>query len=249
MTMFSNRPAGWLLLCLTVLVFASCRTGKPVAAKEAVHSESFFTSCYPIGSISAPKCKWEITDGDKSYRMSGSLYIRSDSICYFRAVMLVEIFRGAIEKDSFVILNRLERTCYRGSNQYLSRITGYPVNPVSLQLLFTADACEPLYRELGFTAVARRQEVMLTGNNARIEIRMDENRRIRSVSAYSSATDIRYDGFQDFHQFALPSSMHIAFSLNRRPVRIAVEFQEFFFDRPQPVNMKIPADYKMIYLK
>jgi hypothetical protein len=237
------------MLCLTVATLASCRTGKTVATKESVHNKGFFASCYPIGSISIPKCRWDITDGDKSYRMSGSLYIRPDSICYFRGVMLVEIFRGVIEKDSFIVLNRLERICYKGSNQYLSRMTGYPVNPMSLHLLFTADACEQTYRKLGFTAVTRPRALTLTGDNARVELRMDENRHIESVSAYPSASTVRYAGFRDFLQFSLPSSLHIVFSMNRRPIRITAEFQDFLFDRPQLVNMKIPSDYKVILLK
>ena len=56
--------------------------------------------------------------------------------------------RGAIYRDSFVVINFLERTCYTGKNDYLEKITGYPVNPQSIMRLLTADKCENTYRRI-----------------------------------------------------------------------------------------------------
>jgi len=59
---------------------------------------------------------------------------------------MIEAVRGAIYRDSFLVVNYIERVCYKGRNEYLQRIAGYPVNPESLMMLFTDDKCEGAFR-------------------------------------------------------------------------------------------------------
>jgi len=140
-----------LKLIVLFLVFISlnaCRSHKKavVSASTTTEETTFYTSCYPIESLYVPSCKLDVSFGDQSLSLNGSIYIRPDSIFYFRGRLLIDVMRGAIYRDSFIIINYVDRVCYKGKNEYLQKITGYPVNPETLLILFTADRCEKAYQ-------------------------------------------------------------------------------------------------------
>ena len=144
-----------IVLFFLIAGMNACRSHKKTTASDvdldlpSPSETAFYTSCYPIESLYVPSCKLEISTGGNSFSLNGSIYIRSDSVCYFRGRwMLIEAMRGAIYRDSFVVVSYLERKCYKGKNDYLQKITGYPVNPETMMLLFTADRCEEAYRNI-----------------------------------------------------------------------------------------------------
>ena len=130
-----------LILILVLIGMNACRSNKRATAVDSPE-DVIREACYSIESFSVPVGRLEITFGGQSFALNGSIYIRPDSIFYFRGRMLIDVVRGAIYRDSFVVINTLERICYRGKNEYLQNITGFPVNPESLMMLFTADQCE-----------------------------------------------------------------------------------------------------------
>ena len=75
------------------------------------------------------------------FSLSGSIFVIPDSIFFFRGRLLIDVMRGAIYNNSFVIVNYLERTVYKGKNDFLQNIAGFPVNPKTLLLLLTNDEC------------------------------------------------------------------------------------------------------------
>ena len=138
----------YFFLLLIIIGMGACRSHKKASSsfKGELQEEDFYTSCYPIESLWIPSCKLDLTLDNQSYSLNGSIYIRSDSVCYFRGKMLMIEVRGAIYRDSFLVVNYWERVCYKGRNEYLQRIAGYPVNPESLMMLFTDDKCEGAFR-------------------------------------------------------------------------------------------------------
>jgi hypothetical protein len=246
------RKIGWPV-CLAILL-AACRSNRP-AVTDAVPVSTWHASCYPVGSITVSKCKWVIVEGQKNYQLNGSIYIRPDSICYFRGTMMVEIFRGVIDKDSFAVINRMDRICYKGSNRYLSRMVGYPVNPEMLYLLFTADRCEKIYNKLGFRLSKRNNKMMLHGKNANsIEIEMDaDDKNIEGilVRGQTSASDfkIAYHPYQTYPLFALPSGLDMAVHIGNTSLNINTDFQEIRLNQPQTIHFDIPHNYKIVLLK
>ena len=130
----------FVFIVLVIIGISACRSKKTAVSTDLLE-DVIRTSCYSIESFSVPSGRLEITFGGQSFSLNGDIYIRPDSIFYFRGRMLIDVVRGAIYNDSFVVVNYLERTCYRGKNEYLQRITGFPVNPESLLMLFTDDKC------------------------------------------------------------------------------------------------------------
>ncbi|GHT24996.1 hypothetical protein FACS189430_10930 [Bacteroidia bacterium] len=209
-------------------------------------------SCYSPGSIAVRKCKWNILHEGKSFQLDGSLYMRPDSIVFFRGAKLVEVFRGVIKRDSFAVISPLERVCYKGSNDYLSRMCGYPVNPKSLYLLFTANRCEQAYRDMGFGVTAANRRILLSNHPNSLELYLDEhNRHIEKITVIGAAagSGVSYSDYRQWSDWLLPSAIDISFRMKNSDFKINAVMQDFQFNTPQSVNFKIPSGYSIINLE
>jgi hypothetical protein len=246
-----------MILLLIAIIMDSCRSHQK--AIVPVEGEAFYTSCYPIESISVPSCKMEISDGGQLFSLSGSIYIRPDSICYFRGGKLgIELMRGVIYRDSFMVVNYQDRVCYKGKNEYLQKVAGYPVNPESLMMLFTADRCEETYRnKFNFiTATGSSNQIMMQGKNRsllKININPTDH-TIEDISLYNSQQrqalfSATYGGYNRYPQFALPTIFDISAHDGRNLVRIKANFRQILLNQPQQVNMSISSRYKVMILQ
>ena len=246
------------MIGLLFLMFgmSACRSHKKATAPASVEGV-FYTSCYPIENLYVPSCKLEISDGGKSFSFNGSIYIRADSICFFRGKWLLFEIRGAIYRDSFVVVNYLERICYKGKNNYLQKITGYPVNPESLMMLFTADRCEEAYRnKFNFTAAGstNHQLLMQGENRSLLEMNFNANdRTIENITLYNNQQRKAlfravYGSYTQYPQFVLPTVFDISANDGEQNIRIKANFQQILFNQPQKVNMSVPSGYKIVVL-
>jgi hypothetical protein len=254
-----HHPTLFLLLALTCL--SACRTHQKTAALHTpnmVEETAFYTSCYPIESITVPSCKIDISIGNQSFSLTGSIYIRSDSVFYFRGRMIVEAIRGAVYRDSFVIVNILERICYKGRNDYLQRVTGYPITPESLMMLFTADRCEEVYRNrFGFTVAAGTGDrILMQGTNrSMIEMNLNANdRTMEGITFYNNLQrqplfSAAYGNYNRYPPFVLPTVFDISAHDGGNPIRIKADFRQILFNQSQPVNINIPTRYEVVVLQ
>jgi hypothetical protein len=241
------RRIGQGLLLGLAVALAACHGGKNAVVSQA--SADSLATCYPIRSLTAAKCRWEISEGANSYRLTGSLYLKPDSICYFRGSMMVEVFRGVVKQDSFLLINRVDRICYSGSNSFLSRLLGFPVSPQMLYLLFTADACEERYRSLGFHLTRAADRLTLAQPACRLEARLSD-RRLSHIDLHGATTGtVDYAQFQPFGKFMLPAETNLSISRKQGVATIKTIMQDVILDREMPVNMQIPQGYMQVEMK
>jgi len=249
--------------CLIALLFlmigmSACRSHKKMSAPASVGT-AYYSSCYPIETLYVPSCKLEISDGSKSFSLNGSVYIRADSICYFRGrLLMMEAIRGVVYRDSFVVVSYLDRICYKGKNDYLQKIAGYPVNPESLMMLFTADRCEEAYRnKFNFTAITgKNNQLLMQGENrSLLEMNINaDNRTIENIALYNSRQrqplfSAVYGGYEQYPQFVMPTVFDISANDGVRNIRIKANFQQILFNQPQKVNMNVPSGYQRVFLE
>ena len=251
-----------IVFLFLILGMNACRSHKKTVASDIDPSRSeteFYTSCYPIESLYVPSCKFEISLNGASFPLNGSIYIRSDSICYFRGKLLFEAMRGTIYRDSFVVVNYLDRVCYKGKNDYLQKVTGYPVNPQTLMMLFTADRCEETYRnKFSFTILpaAKKDQLLMQGENRTLlEMNLNANdRTIENIALYNSRQrqalfSATYSDYKPYQQFVLPTVFDITAHDGAKPMRIKAGFQQILFNQRQVVNMVVPEGYRVEVLE
>ena len=251
-----------IILFALIIVGNACRSHKKLTvADDIVPSQSetmFYTSCYPIESLYIPSCKLDISSGHQSFSLNGSIYIRPDSVCFFRGRLLVEVLRGVIYQDSFLVVNYIERVCYQGKNDYLQKITGYPVNPQSLMMLFTADRCEEVYRSKFNFITADRSDgklLMQGQNRSLLEMNINaKNSTVEKIALYNNRQQqalfsATYSGYEQFLQFAMPTVFNISAYDGNMPIRIKANFQQVQFNQPQKINISISSSFKVVVLE
>ena len=253
------RRSSFKLFCLLFVLFClnTCRSHKKITTVD-VGDGTFYTSCYPIESLYVPSCKLDISYGNPSVSLNSSIYIQSDSICYFRGKWLLVEMRGIIYRDSFLVVNYWDRICYKGTNDYLQRITGYPVNPESLLMLFTADQCEETWRnKFNFIISAGNSDKILMQGTNRSLLEMNINtgdRTIDNITLYNNQQrqplfSATYSDYHHYPQFVLPTAFDISAHDGNTPIRIKANFQQILFDQPQTVDISIPSRYQVVVLE
>jgi len=247
------------ILCLSVFLviflgYNACRSQKRATASASAES-AFLQSCYLIESLYVPSCRMEIFYGNQRYSLSGSIYVQSDSVCFFRGRLLVEIVRGAIYRDSFIVVNYLERTYYKGKNTFLENITGFPINPESLMMLFTADRCEEVYRDrFQFVAGNKSQDkiTMHGASRSLLEIILNpEDKTVEDISLYNAQQrqplfNAAYSQYRQFDQFALPTLLEI---FAQGGFRIKADLQQIVLNQQQQFSINIPSNYRLEILE
>ena len=247
-----------IVLLLAIMGTAGCRSHKKMTAvvPASVHEAAFYTSCYPIESLYVPTCRIDISNGNNSVSPSGSIYIQPDSIFFFRGKWLFFEMRGVIYRDSFLVVDYWNRICYKGKNDYLQRITGYPVNPESLMMLFTADRCEETYRNKFnlISATVSSDKILMQGQNrSLLEMNINSsNRTIENIVLYNSQQllfSAAYSGYEQYPQFVLPTFFDISARDGQTPIRIKANFQQILLNQRQQVNIGISSKYKVEVLE
>ena len=248
----------YLILLFLMIGMSACRSHKKVTVVERDLEAVVYTSCYPIESLFVPSCKLEISFGNQSVSLNSSIYISPDSIFYFNGRLLIGGFRGIIYRDSFVMVNYLDRICYKGKNDYLQKVTGYPINPESLMMLFTADRCEEAYRnKFNFiTAASSNDRILMQGTDrSLLEMNINTNdRTIGNMVMYNSGQrqasfSAAYSGYRQYPQFVMPTVFDISAHDDNTPIRIKANFQQILFDQPQEVDISVPSRYQVVILE
>ncbi len=255
-SMPTERSSFGRIFCLLIVVAVlsnACRTQKKPTTEEKKDSE-FYETCYPAESISFNGCKLNITVGGNSLQLNGSIYARRDSAVFFRGTMLVEVVRGVVYRDSFAVINRLERICYKGSNEYLSRMAGYPVNPESLTMLLTADRCDEAYRRMGFKTVSRNDKMMLYTDNIGLEISVNpETQTTQNIisTGNRNQTSFRadYSRYVPVSRCNLPGLINVSAFDGKTAFRFSADFPEIIFNEHRSIRFDVPKGYKIKEMK
>ena len=136
----------YIVVLIVIFSVSSCKSKRVVVVEEKQEEKQeetdMFASCYQIDNFSVTSCRLEVSGSNiQSVSLSGSIFIIPDSIFFFRGRLLIDVVRGIIYRDSFVVVNYLERTVFKGKNEFLENMVGFQVNPKSLLMLLTDDDC------------------------------------------------------------------------------------------------------------
>jgi len=261
--MVSTKFCRYCVLALIFLAVAGmtggCRSQRRATVTDTT-GDALYSPCYPIESFYVPSCRLELSIGGQTFSLNGSIYIRPDSVFFFRGRMLIDVVRGAVYRDSFVVVNYLQRVYYTGKNDFLQRITGFPINPESLLLLFTADRCEQAYRDrFNFVITAdgnRNDRIMMHDRNRNlVDMIINPNdQTIENIALYNSLQrqplfSAVYGNYGQYEHFKLPTSINISAHDGTAPIQVRANFQEILLNQAQRVNISIPSSYNVVVLE
>ena len=122
-----------ILFTAMVMIFASCRTQKPIVATEPVHQPEAEPEV--ITPVQPPKLCVAATfdcsfDGIKA---SGLLRMKEDSVIWISVSKFIELGRMSLTPEEAVGYLKLQNRYFKGSYDVIAKRTGYKTDFATLQ--------------------------------------------------------------------------------------------------------------------
>lgn len=199
------------------------------------------------------KMKVEYQGKDGGDQATAYVRIQKDSIIWMSltGALGIEGYRLMINKDSFMLMNKLQKTVQYRSINYLKEITEVPFDFFSLQDLIIGnpvfvDSNVVSYKnnstELLVLMVGSIFKNLLTIENDNLQIRhskLDDVNPIRNRTC-----DLTYDNYEPNGDFNFSTKRRISVA-EKSKLDIDVEFKQYSFNKPQDYPFNIPKNYKV----
>jgi hypothetical protein len=178
--------------------------------------------------------------------------IQKDSIIWLSltGALGIEGYRLMITRDSFRLMNKLEKTVQYRSIAYLQEITEVPFDFYSLQDVIVGNpvfidsnivSYKNTNNELLVLMIGNVFKHLLTIENGDYRIRhskLDDVNPIRNRTC-----DITYDAYEYTGDFYFSTKRRISVA-EKSKLDINVEFKQYSFNKPQDYPFNIPKNYK-----
>jgi len=199
------------------------------------------------------KMKVEYEGKEAGDQATAYVRIQKDSVIWMSltGALGIEGYRLMINKDSFMLMNKLEKTVQYRSIAYLTEITQVPFDFYSLQDLIIGnpvfiDSNVVSYKnnnnELLILMVGDIFKNLLTIENDNHQImhsKLDDVNPIRNRTC-----DLTYDNYENNGKFNFSTKRRISIA-EKSKLDINVEFKQYNFNKPQDYPFNIPKNYKV----
>lgn len=193
--------------------------------------------------------------GKEGGEQNATAYIRiqKDSIIWISltGALGIEGIRLEVFKDSFKLMNKLEKTYQERSVAYLQEITEVPFDFYSLQDLFIGNPVFIDSNVISYTARENELLVLMVGNVFKHMITL-ENKNFNVVHSKlddidplrNRTCDITYDGYENTagNYFSTKRRITVA---EKSKLDIDLEFKGYTFNKPQDYPFNVPKNYKV----
>ena len=240
----------WIALCMAfTLVGCSRKTAAPGTAALPSGED-----CYTQRSLSISGGNLSYADSKKSLSANFQLFLDKEDACYFQAsVLFIEAARGLVTRDSFFLLNRLERTCMQGSLADVERSFGIKASPKILFTLFSGNFCPETFTEAGLRPVVSTTDLIRYTSPMQYQVTVSRhpgsnNMEQLLITDRNGGTVIQA-GFDNFHavdECNVPAQIRITQPGQRR--EIGIRCNNFAFNTQKEINFAVPANYKRVRL-
>ncbi len=248
--MNSIKPVFWVVICLA-FVLVGCSRKNAIPGTAVLPSGE---ACYPQRTLSVSGGNLNYSDSKKSLAASYQLFLDKEEACYFQAsVLFIEAARGLVTRDSFFLLNRLERTCMQGSLADLEQSFGIKASPKILFTLFSGNFCPDAIVETGLKPVVSTTD--LVRYTSPMQYQLTVSRRSGTncmeqmlITDQRGRTVVQAD-FSNFHVVdgcEVPAQIRITQPEQHR--EISIRCNNFAFGTQKEINFAVPANYKRVRL-
>ena len=210
--------------------------------------------CYTQRTLSVSGGNLNYSDSKKSLAASYQLFLDKEEACYFQAsVLFIEAARGLVTRDSFFLLNRLERTCMQGALADVERSFGIKASPKMLFTLFSGNFCPDAFAEAGLRPVVSTNDLVRYTSPMQYQVTVarragSNNMEQLLITDQRGSTVIQAD-FSSFHAVdggEVPAQIRITQPEQHR--EIGIRCNNFAFGTQKEINFAVPANYKRVRL-
>lgn len=178
--------------------------------------------------------------------------IRKDSIIWLSltGALGIEGYRLMISKDSFRLMNKLQKTVQYRSIAYLQEITEVPFDFYSLQDMIIGN---PVFIDSNVVSYKNNQSellILMVGNVFKHLLTVENgdhlirHSKLDDVNPIRNRTcDITYDSYENAGNFYFSTKRRISVA-EKSKLDINIEFKQYNFNKPLDFPFNIPKNYK-----
>ncbi|CAN5634001.1 hypothetical protein BH10BAC2_BH10BAC2_43090 [soil metagenome] len=198
------------------------------------------------------KIKVDYEGKDGGDQATAYVRIQKDSVIWMSltGALGIEGYRLLISKDSFRLMNKLQKTIQYRSIAYLQEITEVPFDFYSLQDVIIGN---PVFIDSNIVSYKNTESellVLMIGNVFKHLLTMENvDRRIThskldDINPIRNRTcDITYESYENAGDFYFSTKRRISVA-EKSKLDINIEFKQYNFNKPQDYPFNIPKNYK-----
>lgn len=198
------------------------------------------------------KIKVDYEGKDGGDQATAYVRIQKDSVIWMSltGALGIEGYRLMISKDSFRLMNKLQKTVQYRSIAYLQEITEVPFDFYSLQDVIIGN---PVFIDSNIVSYKNTQSellVLMIGNVFKHLLTMENaDRRIThskldDINPIRNRTcDITYESYENAGDFYFSTKRRISVA-EKSKLDINIEFKQYNFNKQQDYPFNIPKNYK-----
>lgn len=198
------------------------------------------------------KIKVDYEGKDGGDQATAYVRIQKDSVIWMSltGALGIEGYRLMISKDSFRLMNKLQKTIQYRSIVYLQEITEIPFDFYALQDVIIGN---PVFIDSNIVSYKNTESellVLMIGNVFKHLLTLENgDRRIThskldDINPIRNRTcDITYDSYENAGDFYFSTKRRISVA-EKSKLDINIEFKQYNFNKPQDYPFNIPKNYK-----
>lgn len=198
------------------------------------------------------KIKVDYEGKDGGDQATAYVRIQKDSVIWMSltGALGIEGYRLMISKDSFRLMNKLQKTIQYRSIAYLQEITEVPFDFYSLQDVIIGN---PVFIDSNIVSYKNTESellVLMIGNVFKHLLTLENgDRRIThskldDINPIRNRTcDITYESYENAGDFYFSTKRRISVA-EKSKLDINIEFKQYSFNKPQDYPFNIPKNYK-----
>ena len=195
-----------------------------------------------------------LIDGDQQLEFKLEMRLRKDTVVWLNItdpILGIPLARAVVYPDSALMINRLERTYFRGDERAIRDLIGAEVAFAELQAMVTASF--PVLSELDSVKALSERTLALYPNRIDLKTSGQLNDPLLHspgwhASSYSIVTQpknerilLRFDDYASFNSIEFPSAIRLSVpGSTRRELQLSIREADHEF-RPTP--FRIPTSY------
>jgi len=198
------------------------------------------------------KMKVEYEGKESADQATAYVRIQKDSIIWMSltGALGIEGYRLMIDKDSFMLMNKLQKTVQYRSIAYLKELTQVPFDFYSLQDLIVGN---PVFIDSNVVSYKNTNDellILMVGNIFKNLLTIENkdhlvrHSKLDDVNPIRNRTcDLTYDNYESNGNFSFSTNRRISIA-EKSKLDINVEFKQYNFNKPQDYPFNIPKNYK-----
>lgn len=239
-----------IICCLFPVLFFSCKTKQQVSQKAAlIAQEVLLQQGDSIQSISA---KVDLKLKDMSLAGEVRAIVDSALLISIQPILGIEVMRVKLTPDSVFLLNRLDKTYYKGAFSEITQRT--ELDFYALQALLLYRTHDPSAKDFsGFTNFQFEQEFHFSQEKPYFTAYVISKEKALHQSIFSSLdkTSSIFVQYADFslEDFGFPLSHVIKYSSPDMNLDLGIDFKRLKINQAVRTKLSIPSRYKALSLK